>query len=188
MRDGAVAMRFSRVARLRVWRLALAGAALGVVAGFWGCATAPDATTRYLGDTPVQETGGPNPHRAQIDAIVAAEPPGDYWVGRRYYKEAYKFWGYVKRPRAPWSTAKLVMLNENLKLAPDRGGKLGSDDGAEYHLKGRFTGGVLYDPSSDGFYPEFVLEDYRLVNPRPLSIYRDGRPNEPASNIIQRPQ
>lgn len=153
-----------------------------------GCVTTPDTSTRYLGDTPAYDTGGPNPFRAEIDAAVAAEPPGDYWVGRRYYKEAYKFWGYVKRPRAPWSTAKLVMLNENRVLAPDRGGKLGSDDGAEYHLRGRFSGGVLYDPSSDGFYPEFILEGAKLVNAAPLSVFRDGKPNDPASSVIQRPQ
>ena len=35
----------------------------------------------------------------------------------------------------PWSTAKLVLMNENQKLAPDRQvGILGSDHGYEYKL------------------------------------------------------
>ncbi len=153
-----------------------------------GCVSPPDASTRYLGESPVSAIGGPNPFRAEIEATVAAEPPGDYWVGRRYFKDAYKFWGYIKRPRAPWSTAKLVMLNENRLLAPDRDGKLGRDDGAEYHLRGRFSGGALYDPSSNGFYPEFILEGFELINPNPPSVFREGKNNDPTSNIIQRPQ
>jgi hypothetical protein len=64
-------------------------------------------------------------------ASIAAETPGDYYVGRRYYKEDYKFWGFIRSPRQPWSTAKLVMLNEQEVLAPDRAqGKLGSDNNA----------------------------------------------------------
>ena len=51
---------------------------------------------------------------------IAAEPTGDYYVGRRYFKPDFKFWGYIRRPNQPWSTAQLVMLNEKQKLAPDR--------------------------------------------------------------------
>jgi len=50
----------------------------------------------------------------------AAETPGDYFIGRRYYKPDFKFWGYVRRPGQPWSESQLVMLNEKQKLAPDR--------------------------------------------------------------------
>jgi hypothetical protein len=60
---------------------------------------------------------------AMIDSIKA-EPPGDYFVGRRYYKQDYKFWGFIRQPGQPWSTAKLVMLNEQQKLAPDRAAQL----------------------------------------------------------------
>ena len=70
------------------------------------------------------------------------EPPGDYFVGRRYYNPNYKFWGYVRKPGQPWRTAQLVMLNEKQKLAPDREvNQFGVDDNCEYHLYGRFTGG-----------------------------------------------
>jgi len=50
----------------------------------------------------------------------AAETPGDYFIGRRYYKPDFKFWGYIRRPGQPWSESQLVMLNEKQKLAPDR--------------------------------------------------------------------
>src|SRR5467141_1809836 len=68
---------------------------------------------------------------------IAAEPAGDYYIGRRYFKPDFKFWGYVRRPNQPWGTAQLVMLNEKQKLAPDRAAlKFGSDNNYEYKLTG----------------------------------------------------
>ena len=104
-------------------------------------------------------------------AAIQTEVPGDYYIGRRYYKKAYKFWGYVRRPGQPWSTAQLVMMNEHQKLAPDRAqNNLGADDGYEYKLFGSFSPDKVYEPASNGFYPEFILRDYQLVstNPPPL--------------------
>ena len=43
---------------------------------------------------------------------IASEPAGDYFIGRRYYKPDFKFWGYVRRPGESWTSAQLVMLNE----------------------------------------------------------------------------
>ena len=40
---------------------------------------------------------------------IQAEPPGNYFIGRRYFKPEFHFWGYV---RHPWSAAQLVVLNE----------------------------------------------------------------------------
>ena len=40
---------------------------------------------------------------------IKSEAPGDYFVGRRYFKQDYKFWGFVRSPGQPWSSAKLVM-------------------------------------------------------------------------------
>ena len=58
--------------------------------------------------------------RIEMAQRIAAEAPGDYYIGRRYYKPDFKFWGYVRRPGQPWTTAQLVMLNKKQKLAPDR--------------------------------------------------------------------
>ena len=36
--------------------------------------------------------------QAKIDMAkrIATEQPGDYFIGRRYYKPDFKFWGYVR--------------------------------------------------------------------------------------------
>src|SRR2546430_17735514 len=95
---------------------------------------------------------------------IQAEVPGDYFIGRRYYKiPQYKFWGYVRRPGQPWSTAKLVVFNEKEKLAPDREQlDFGFDNNYEYKLHGRLSGDTVYDAGSNGFYPEVVLKSYGL--------------------------
>ena len=103
----------------------------------------------------------------------AAETPGDYFIGRRYYKPDFKFWGYIRRPGQPWSESQLVMLNEKQKLAPDRE-KLdfGSDNNYEYKLYGYFSGDPVYDPASNGFYKEFVLKRYELISTSPAPIFK----------------
>ena len=104
-------------------------------------------------------------------AAIQSEAPGDYYIGRRYYKPQYKFWGYVRRPGQPWSTAQLVMLNEHQKLAPDREQNLlGSDNGFEYKLYGSFSPEKVYEPASNGFYPDFILKNYELVSRNPPPI------------------
>src|SRR5216110_755849 len=114
-------------------------------------------------------------HQARIEMAqhIAAEPAGDYFIGRRYYKPDFKFWGYIRRPGQPWSTAQLVMLNEKEKLAPDRERlEFGSDNNYEYKFYGSFSGQTVYEPASNGFYPEFVLKRYELISTNPAPIFR----------------
>ncbi len=119
---------------------------------------------------------------------IKSEPPGDYYIGRRYFKSDYRFWGYVRRPGQPWSTAKMVMMNENSKLAPDRElGKIGFDNGYEYKLYGDFSGETVYEPASNGFYPEFVLRNYELRSETPPMIFRTAAALDPSRRIIARP-
>jgi hypothetical protein len=111
--------------------------------------------------------------RAAVAQGIAAEPPGDYFIGRRYYKPDFKFWGYVRRPGQPWSTAQLVMLNEKQKLAPDRQAlSFGSDNNYEYKLYGAFSGERVYEPASNTIYPEFVLKNYQLISTTPPPIFK----------------
>src|SRR5437764_10277262 len=111
--------------------------------------------------------------RIEMAERRAAEPQGDYFIGRRYYKPDYKFWGYVRRPGQPWSTAELVMLNEKQKLAPDRERlDFGSDNNYEYKLLGEFSGDKVYEPASNGIYPEFVLKGYELISENPPPIFK----------------
>lgn len=111
--------------------------------------------------------------RIAMSQRIQAEPPGNYFIGRRYYKPDFKFWGYVRRPGQPWSTAQLVMLNENKKLAPDREQvNFGFDNGYEYKLFGYFSGEKVYEPASNGIYPEFVLTGYELRSTNPPPIFK----------------
>lgn len=121
---------------------------------------------------------------AMVESI-RNEPPGNYFIGRRYYKNDYKFWGFIRRPGESWSTAKLVMLNEQQKLAPDReADNIGNDNGYEYKLYGRFSGDTVYEPASNGFYPEFVLSGYELRSINPAPIFRTKAATDPARRVI----
>ena len=112
--------------------------------------------------------------RVAAAQAIQAETPGGYFIGRRYYKiPQYKFWGYVRQPGQPWSTAKLVVFNEKEKLAPDREKlSFGSDNNYEYKLWGAFSGQTVYEPASNGFYPEFVLKRYELISTNPPPIFK----------------
>jgi hypothetical protein len=113
--------------------------------------------------------------QAKIEAAqrIAAEPPGDYYIGRRYFKPVFKFWGYVRQPGQPWSSAQMVMLNEKQKLAPDREKlSFGSDNNYEYKLHGYFSGDKVYEPASNTVYPEFILKSYELISTNPPPIFK----------------
>lgn len=126
--------------------------------------------------------------RTEMVEGIKTEPPGDYWIGRRYYKQDYKFWGWIRRPGQPWSTAKLIMMNEQGKLAPDReAGHFGSDNGYEYKLIGELSGQTVYEPASNGFYPEFVLKSYELKSISPGNIYNQPGAMDPARRVIIHP-
>ena len=124
---------------------------------------------------------------------IAAEAPGDYFIGRRYFKPDFKFWGYVRRPGQPWSTAQLVMLNEKQKLAPDRERlSFGSDNNYEYKLYGHFSGDKVYEPASNGVYPEFVLKGYEEISTNPPQIFKSqysGRADAANTRfVIEKPE
>jgi len=124
---------------------------------------------------------------------IAAEAPGDYFIARRYFKPDFKFWGYVRKPNQPWSTAQLVMLNEKQKLAPDRAAvKFGSDNNYEYKLYGSFSGDKVYEPASNHIYPEFVLKGYEVVSTSPPPIFKsqlNGRADaEQNRYVIEKPE
>ena len=97
-------------------------------------------------------------------------------------------WGWVREPGNPWKTAKLVVINEQKKLIPDReAGKLGTDNNYEYRLIGKFSGETIYEPASDSFYPEFVLTGYQVINPTPARIYATKRQEDPSVRILLPP-
>ena len=67
----------------------------------------------------------------------------------------------------------MVMLNEKEKLAPDRERlAFGSDNNYEYKLTGEFTGQTVYEPASNGFYPEFLVKSFELISTSPPPIFK----------------
>ncbi len=127
----------------------------------------------FLAGCASEEPSGIQQARVDNAARISSEAPGDYYIGRRYFKTNYKFWGYVRRPGQPWSSSQLVMLNEKQKLAPDRAANsFGSDNNYEYKLYGYFSGDTVYEPASNGMYPEFVLKNYELISTNPPPIFR----------------
>lgn len=131
--------------------------------------------------------------KVEMARKIAAEPPGDYYIGRRYFKPVFKFWGYVRRPGQPWSSAQMVMLNEKQKLAPDRERlSFGSDNNYEYKLYGNFSGDKVYEPASNTVYPEFVLKNYELISTNPPPIFKSqmsgGAQAKTTSATIEKPE
>ncbi|HVE15383.1 MAG TPA: hypothetical protein VNB29_01545 [Chthoniobacterales bacterium] len=125
---------------------------------------------------------------ASMSEAIRAEPPGDYFIGRRFYKQDYKFWGWIRQPGQPWKSAKLVMLNEQKVLAPDRQqGHIGSDNDYEYRLTGYFSGEKVYEPASDTIYPEFVLTGYEVRATNPPMIFAEKRSIDPAIRLLTPP-
>ncbi len=111
--------------------------------------------------------------------VILTEQPGDYFIGRRYHVEPTRYWGYLRRPRNGWETAKLVMMNESIKRIP--GTQLGreeepfqDDHNFEYKILGHYSGRDAYDPNSNMIVPEFVLEDYQLTDSDPGWLFDPG--------------
>lgn len=131
----------------------------------------------------VGNMGGPTVEEREFQ--IANEPTGDFYYGRRYFVEKTRFWGYLRKPRQPWSRAKLVVFREDKMLNPDRlpedgppGRRYAFDHNHEYRIRGYFTGKESYEPNSNQFLPEFMLTGYELVNPNPGWLFRpDDRYN-----------
>jgi len=120
--------------------------------------------------------GGPSVE--ERNQAIATEPTGDFFYGRRYHIEKTRFWGYLREPRMPWKTAKLVMMREDIKRVPDRlpedgpkGQRHGYDQNHEYRIWGHYTGRKAYDPNSNQILPEFMLTNYELVERDPGWIF-----------------
>jgi hypothetical protein len=122
----------------------------------------------------------------QLDArkaAIAAEAPGDYYIGRRFRIDRTHFWGYLRRPRQSWEQSKLVVMNERSARQPDRlreepsdgSQAFGYDHNSEYRVWGNYTGRRVYDPNSDLALPEFQPTRFELIQPAPGWLFK---PNE----------
>ena len=85
------------------------------------------------------------------------------------------------------------MLNEKQKLAPDRERlEFGSDNNYEYKLYGYFSSDKVYEPASNGIYPEFVLQGYELISTNPPPIFKSQIRGSPSPTelryTVERPE
>jgi hypothetical protein len=132
------------------------------------------------------------PELAAREAAIAAEPRGNFFVGRRYFVESTRFWGYLRRPGESWESAKLVVMRETRTRVPDRlpeepvDASLahGFDHNHEYRVYGSFSGRPIYDPNSNLFLPEFVPTRFELVNSSPGFLFRPNERHNPTAISI----
>lgn len=116
---------------------------------------------------------------------IALEAPGNYYIGRRWWTDGTRFWGYLRKPGEPWSESKLVIMNESVIKQPDRLPEEGVpqvhgfDHNFEYRIWGSFTGVEVYDPNSNFRIPEFRISKYELVNQNPGFLFWPGEQYSP---------
>lgn len=147
-------------------RPSLSAAVFSMIVVLASCETVPN--TKF---------GEPNmggPTRDERRADIAGEQTGDFYIGRRYHVNRTWWWGYLRRPREPWSKGRLVVFNQNIKRSPDNlpqngpsGERHAYDQNYEYRIWGEFTGEDVYEPNSNQFLPEFRLTDYEVLNRNP---------------------
>lgn len=126
--------------------------------------------------------------RTAMEENIRNERPGHYFIGRRYFKVDYKMWGYLRKPGEPWTDSRLVVLNEDHTLAPDRAANaIGSDNGFEYKIYGRFSGQDVYEPASNATYPEFLLNGMELLTKTPGPIFKNRKALDPKERYYPNP-
>jgi hypothetical protein len=115
------------------------------------------------------------------EAQIAAEPRGDFWIGRRFHIERTHMWGYLRRPGQGWDKSKLVVMGERQGRQPDRfpederaERRYGFDHNFEYRIWGNYTGRRVYDPNSNLVLPEFAIQRYELLNTQAGWLFKPG--------------
>jgi hypothetical protein len=128
--------------------------------------------------------GGPS--MEMRNAQVAGEETGPFFIGRRYHVHRTWFWGYLRRPREPWSKATLVVFNQTRRRAPDNlsqagppGTRYAYDNNYQYRIWGQYPGELVYEPNSNQVLPEFLLTDYQLVDSNPGWLFHPGDHYDP---------
>lgn len=121
----------------------------------------------------------------QRNAQIIREQPGNHYIGRRWWVDGTRFWGYLRKPGQPWVESSLIIMNESLARQPDRiseegeGRIHGFDHNFEYRIWGSFTGATVYDPNSNFLIPEFRITRYELISERPGFLFYPGERYNP---------
>ncbi len=164
--------------------LSLASAALlASCATMGGTPTGPAPAGSIAGQLSPSQLN--HPQVKARNAVIATEPPGNYYVGRRWWTDGTRFWGYLREPGKPWSTARLVIMNESIVKQPDRVPEEGAarvhgyDHNYEYRIWGSYTGQTIYDPNSNFKVAEFRLSKYELIDANPGFLFHPGERYNP---------
>ena len=121
-----------------------------------------------------------DPQAQTRNAGILAEPRGEWFIGRRYYTNKVRYWGYLRRPGQLWDSAKLIVMDENRGVSqPDRlpevpGGGAnahGFDHNYEYRIWGSYTGQICYDPNSDRELPMFAARKFEVISRTPGFLF-----------------
>ena len=126
-----------------------------------------------------ETTGGGGAMVDSRNAAIRAEPRSDFWIGRRYFVDKVRFWGYIRRPGQLWENAQLVVMDESRVKTPDRLPEVPAGDGLahgydhnhEYRLTGNFNGRRVYDPNADMELPVFSPGSYEVTNRTPGFLF-----------------
>lgn len=137
----------------------------------------PSCETASGGSYPEENDNGPEVQAR--NAAILAEPRGDWFIGRRYFTNKCRYWGYVRKPGELWTSAKLVVMDETAGvLTPDRlpelpamGNAHGYDHNTEYRIWGRYSGRIAYDPNSDRELPVFIATRYEVISSNPGFLF-----------------
>ena len=114
------------------------------------------------------------------NAAILAEPRGDWYIGRRYFTNKVRYWGYLRKPGQLWNDAKLVIMDEvrgirqpdRLPESPAGGGQAhGYDHNTEYRIWGSYTGVPVYDPNSDRELSSFAASRFEPVSRTPGFLF-----------------
>jgi hypothetical protein len=131
------------------------------------------------GTTDGGDTGGGQGVQLR-NAAIRAEPRGDWYIGRRYFTNKVRYWGYLRKPGELWESAKLVVMDETrgvrtpdrLPEAPAGGGNAhGYDHNYEYRVWGHYTGRQVYDPNSDTELPVFAASKFEVISAQPGFLF-----------------
>lgn len=131
---------------------------------------------------------GGGPEVEARNRLIAQEPTGNYYIGRRYWAQGSRVWGWLRKPRETWEKSRLVVMNEQMKLQPDRLPEdprvatpaHGFDHNHEYKIFGSFSGDKVYDPSSNLQLPEFILTGYERISAKPGFLFKPGERYNPS--------
>lgn len=121
------------------------------------------------------------------NAAILAEPRGEWYIGRRYFTNRVRYWGYLRRPGELWDKGKLVIIDEtNGVKTPDRvpeapagGPAHGFDHNFEYRIWGAYTGKPGYDPNSDRELPLFAARKFEVISRQPGFLFTPGERYSP---------